>query len=55
MDSTSTRHIYLKIIEEMVQELKKNKLFKKKLRDSGIEYIKEVILTRIGEKSLKKR
>lgn len=43
MDSAGTRHIYLKIIEEMVKELKNNKLLKKNLKESGIEFIKEVI------------
>lgn len=43
MDSQSTRVIYLKIVDEMVQELKKNKLFKKKLGDPGIDYIREVV------------
>ena len=42
MDCSTTRNVYLKIIDEMIQELKKNKIFKKKLRDSGIEYIQEV-------------
>lgn len=42
MDFAGTRHVYLKIIEEMVKDLKSNKLFKKKLGDSGIEFVKEV-------------
>ena len=42
MDYKGTRKVYLNIIEEMFEELKKSKLFKKKLKDSGIEFIKEV-------------
>lgn len=42
MDENHTRNIYLKIIDKMVQELKKNKSFKKKLQTPGIEFIQEV-------------
>lgn len=45
MDENQTKKIYSEIIKTFISEVQKDQLFVKKLRDSGIEFIKEVILT----------
>lgn len=52
MDQSQTKDLYLKIIQQFITELNNDREFTRKLKDSGIEFIKNVFVKQTWKKKL---